>query len=57
MLIRIVINSLLAPVWMALLAHAVRSNALWPGPGPGRLGLKCYLAWGGARVVGGWEKG
>ena len=24
-----------------------------PGPGPDRLGLKCYLAWGGTRVVGG----
>ena len=22
-----------------------------PGPGPDRLGLKCYLAWGGTRVV------
>ena len=26
-----------------------------PGPGPDRLGFKCYLAWEGARVVG--EKG
>ena len=22
------------------------------GPGPDRVGLKCYLAWGGTRVVG-----
>ena len=28
-----------------------------PGPGPDRLGLKCYLAWRGTRVVGGGEKG
>ena len=27
-----------------------------PGPGPDRLGLKCYLAWGGTRVVGGGGK-
>ena len=27
-----------------------------PGPGPDRLGLKCYLAWGGTGVVGG-ERG
>ena len=28
-----------------------------PGPGPDRLGLKCYLAWGGTGVVGGGERG
>ena len=30
----------------------------WAGPGPGLdwLGLKCYLAWGGTRVVG-WGRG
>ena len=27
------------------------------GPAPNRLGLKCYLAWGGTRVVGGGERG
>ena len=26
-----------------------------PGPGPDRLGLKCYLAWGGSQ--GGWGGG
>ena len=24
-----------------------------PGPGPDRLGLKCYLAWGGSQGGGG----
>ena len=28
-----------------------------PGPRPDRLGLKCYLAWGGTRVVGGRGRG
>ena len=38
---------------------AVSSRALGrPGPGPDRLGLKCYLAWGGTGVVvGGGERG
>ena len=35
------------------LAQAASAAGSWagPGPGPDRLGLKCYLAWGGTRVV------
>jgi hypothetical protein len=36
------------------IAQAASAAGSWagPGPGPDRLGLKCYLAWGGTRVVG-----
>ena len=41
-----------------LLPSCVSSRVLGrPGPGPDRLGLKCYLAWGGTRVVGRGGKG
>ena len=42
-----------------LLFQAASAAGSWagPGPGPDRLGLKCYLAWGGARVVGWGERG
>ena len=42
--------------WLLIPIELPRSWA-GPGPGPDRLGLKCYLAWGGTRVVGGGGKG
>ena len=43
-----------APCWPLLACWPEREHV---APGPDRLGLKCHLAWGETRVVGGGGKG
>ena len=53
--IKLLSNCLLYCLLYCPIGDRVTAAGSWagPGPGPDRLGLKCYLAWGGTRVVGG----